>query len=80
MLLAVVMSILTSVNTIAGEISSGTIQAIATKPMARWQILVGKMARLRRYAGRRRPSCSAGWWLLRSSGHVAATSRAGPGC
>jgi ABC-type transport system involved in multi-copper enzyme maturation permease subunit len=41
-LLAVVMAILTSVDTIAGEISSGTIRAIATKPMARWQILVGK--------------------------------------
>jgi len=36
------MTILTSVDTIAGEISSGTIHAIATKPMARWQILTGK--------------------------------------
>jgi Cu-processing system permease protein len=41
-LLAVVMSILTSVDTIPGEISSGTIHAIATKPIARWQILCGK--------------------------------------
>jgi Cu-processing system permease protein len=41
-LLAVVMTILTSVDTIAGEVSSGTIHAIATKPMARWKILVGK--------------------------------------
>src|SRR5580704_5868572 len=41
-LLAVVMTILTSVDTIAGEITSGTIQAIATKPVARWQVLVGK--------------------------------------
>jgi Cu-processing system permease protein len=41
-LLAVVMTILTSVDTIAGEISSGTIHAIATKPMARWQIVIGK--------------------------------------
>ncbi len=41
-LLAVVMSILTSVDTISGEITSGTIQAIATKPIARWQVLVGK--------------------------------------
>ena len=41
-LLAVVMTILTSVDTIAGEITSGTIHAIATKPMARWQILMGK--------------------------------------
>jgi Cu-processing system permease protein len=43
-LLAVVMTILTSVDTIAGEITSGTIHAIATKPIARWQILVGKWA------------------------------------
>ncbi len=41
-LLAVVMTILTSIDTIAGEISSGTIHAIATKPLARWQILAGK--------------------------------------
>lgn len=41
-LLSVVMTILTSVDTLAGEISSGTIHAIATKPMARWQILIGK--------------------------------------
>jgi Cu-processing system permease protein len=41
-LLAVVMTILTSVDTISGEIDSGTIQAIATKPIARWQVLLGK--------------------------------------
>jgi Cu-processing system permease protein len=41
-LLAVVMTILTSVDTIAGEITSGTIHAIATKPMDRWEILIGK--------------------------------------
>lgn len=41
-LLAVVMTILTSVDTLSGEIASGTIQAIATKPMARWEILIGK--------------------------------------
>jgi ABC-type transport system involved in multi-copper enzyme maturation permease subunit len=41
-LLAVVMTILTSIDTIAGEISSSTIHAIATKPIARWQILTGK--------------------------------------
>jgi Cu-processing system permease protein len=41
-LLAVVMTILTSIDTIAGEITSGTIHAIATKPMPRWQILIGK--------------------------------------
>ena len=41
-LLAVVMTILTSVDTLSGEISSGTIQAIATKPLPRWEILMGK--------------------------------------
>ncbi len=41
-LLAVLMSILTSADTIAGEISSGTIHAIAMKPLPRWQILIGK--------------------------------------
>ena len=43
-LLAVVMTILTSVDTISGEIASGTIQAIATKPVARWHVLLGKWA------------------------------------
>jgi Cu-processing system permease protein len=43
-LLAVVMTILTSVDTISGEIASGTIQAIATKPVARWHVLMGKWA------------------------------------
>jgi ABC-type transport system involved in multi-copper enzyme maturation permease subunit len=43
-LLAVVMTILTSIDTLAGEISSGTIHAIATKPMARWQLVTGKFA------------------------------------
>ena len=41
-LLAVVMTILTSIDTIAGEISSGTIHAIATKPIERWQLMSGK--------------------------------------
>jgi Cu-processing system permease protein len=41
-LLAVLMTILTSVDTLSGEIASGTIQAIATKPIPRWQVLVGK--------------------------------------
>ena len=41
-LLAVLMTILTSVDTISGEIASGTIQAIATKPVPRWQVLLGK--------------------------------------
>jgi len=41
-LLAVLMTILTSVDTLSGEIASGTIQAIATKPISRWQVLMGK--------------------------------------
>jgi Cu-processing system permease protein len=41
-LLAVLMTILTSVDTISGEIASGTIQAVATKPVPRWQLLIGK--------------------------------------
>ena len=41
-LLAVVMTILTSVDTVSGEIVSGTIHAIATKPIARWEVLFGK--------------------------------------
>jgi Cu-processing system permease protein len=41
-LLAVVMTILTSVDTLSGEILSGTIHAIAVKPMPRWHILIGK--------------------------------------
>lgn len=41
-LLAVLMTILTSVDSISGEISSGTIHAIAMKPLPRWQILMGK--------------------------------------
>ena len=43
-LLAVVLTILTSIDTLAGEIGSGTIQAIATKPISRSQLLIGKFA------------------------------------
>ncbi len=41
-LLTVLMTILTSVDTLSGEIASGTIQAVATKPIPRWQVLFGK--------------------------------------
>ena len=41
-LVAVVLTILASMDTLAGEIGSGTIHAIATKPMARWQLFLGK--------------------------------------
>jgi ABC-type transport system involved in multi-copper enzyme maturation permease subunit len=41
-LLVVVMTVLTSVDTLSGEIASGTIQAVATKPVYRWELLAGK--------------------------------------
>ena len=41
--LIVMMSALTSVDSISGEISSQTIQTIATKPIRRWEIIVGKL-------------------------------------
>ena len=41
-LLVVVLTVLTSVDTLSGEISSGTIQAVATKPVRRCELLLGK--------------------------------------
>ena len=41
-LLAVVMTVLTSVDTLSGEIDSGSIQAVATKAITRWELLLGK--------------------------------------
>ena len=41
-LLTVLMTILTSVDTLSGEIASGSIQAIATKPVPRGHVLIGK--------------------------------------
>ena len=40
--LIVMLSVLVSVDTVAGEISSGTIQSIAVKPLPRRDILLGK--------------------------------------
>ncbi len=40
--LMVVLTILTSVDTIAGEINSGVIQAVVTKPIHRWEVVFGK--------------------------------------
>lgn len=40
--LVVVLTILTAVDTLAGEISSGTIQSIVTKPVRRWEVVLGK--------------------------------------
>lgn len=67
-LLAVVMTILTSLDTISGEIASGTIQAIATKPVARWQVLIGKwagfVAMLAVYVGAMfGGTLAAGYWI-----------------
>jgi ABC-type transport system involved in multi-copper enzyme maturation permease subunit len=41
-LLTAMMAVLTAIDTLSGEIASGTIQAIATKPIERWHIIVGK--------------------------------------
>src|SRR5689334_12242503 len=40
--LTVMLAIFASVDTISGEIASHTIQAIVTKPIRRWQVLLGK--------------------------------------
>ena len=40
--LASIMTVLISADTLSGEISSGTIQTIVTKPVRRWEILSGK--------------------------------------
>ena len=40
--LSIVMAVLTSVDTLSGEISSGTIQTLVSKPIRRWEIVLGK--------------------------------------
>jgi Cu-processing system permease protein len=40
--LAVMLAVLVSVDTISGEIVSGTIQTIVTKPLRRWEVVLGK--------------------------------------
>jgi Cu-processing system permease protein len=40
--LSVAMAVLTSVDTLSGEIASGTIHTLVSKPLQRWQIVVGK--------------------------------------
>lgn len=40
--LTIMLAIFASVDTISGEITSHTIQAIATKPVRRWEIVLGK--------------------------------------
>src|SRR5689334_14504915 len=40
--LAIMLSIVATVDAVSGEISSHTIQTLVTKPIARWQVIVGK--------------------------------------
>jgi ABC-type transport system involved in multi-copper enzyme maturation permease subunit len=42
--LAIMLAIVATVDAVSGEISSHTIQALVTKPVARWQVIVGKWA------------------------------------
>ncbi len=40
--LSVIMAVLTSVDTLSGEIASGTIHTLVSKPLQRWEIVLGK--------------------------------------
>ncbi len=40
--LTVIMAVLTSVDTLSGEIASGTIHTLVSKPLQRWEIVLGK--------------------------------------
>jgi ABC-type transport system involved in multi-copper enzyme maturation permease subunit len=40
--LTVMLAIFASVDTVSGEIASHTVQAIVTKPVRRWQVILGK--------------------------------------
>ena len=40
--LTIMMTVLTSVDTISGEIASGSIQTLVAKPLRRWEIIMGK--------------------------------------
>jgi len=44
--LVAMLTVLASVDCIAGEVVSGTIQTIVTKPVRRWQVVLGKWAGL----------------------------------
>ncbi len=41
--LTLVMTVLTSVDTLAGEISSGTVHVLISKPLRRWEVAIGKL-------------------------------------
>ena len=40
--LTAIMAVLTSVDTLSGEIASGTIHTLVSKPLQRWEIVIGK--------------------------------------
>lgn len=40
--LAVMVTVVMSVDTIAGEVASGTIHTVVTKPLRRWEVVLGK--------------------------------------
>jgi Cu-processing system permease protein len=40
--LTLIMTVLTSVDTLSGEITSGTIHTLVSKPLRRWEIILGK--------------------------------------
>ncbi len=40
--LAAIMTVLTSVDTLSGEISTGTIHTLVSKPVRRWEVVLGK--------------------------------------
>ena len=40
--LTIMMTVLTSVDTLSGEIASGTVHTLMTKPVRRWEIVLGK--------------------------------------
>jgi Cu-processing system permease protein len=42
--LTLIMAVLTSVDTLSGEISSGVIHTLVSKPLRRWEIVIGKWA------------------------------------
>ena len=42
-LMVIMVAILISVTTISGELESHTIESVLTKPLGRWQLIIGKM-------------------------------------
>jgi Cu-processing system permease protein len=40
--MTVMMAVLTSVDTLSGEVASGTIHTLVTKPVRRWEVVLGK--------------------------------------